>query len=108
MLEIGYWNKTIENEHGNLRSSQHQDAKESTATPEPTVPKHWPHDDAPITRNAFYPRCDGTTSETIKPINRIEIKHFLIDFFRGKCNGLKILMLLETKLFVFESSGVKI
>ena len=38
--------------------------------------------------NGYCPRCDGTMSEHIRPINRMGVKHFLVKSFGDKYNGL--------------------
>ena len=86
-LDLSCWHKIIENECGNPCSLQIKDYN---------VPKLC---------NGFCPRCDGTMNETIKLINRIGIKHFVVDSFWDKYNGLVTPIKLAKKLFEFENVG---
>ena len=102
-LDLGCWHTLLESECGNPYALPHQDANESTTTYLSTTTIHNTY--APNTCNGFCPRCDGTMDETIKPINRVGIKHFLVDSFGDKYNGLVSPIELAKQLFEFENVG---
>ena len=57
------------------------------------------------TCNGYCPRCDGTMSEHIRPINGMGVKHFLVESFGDKYNGLVSPIELSKQLYSFENVG---
>ena len=94
-LNVGCWHRLLEDECGNpFVTCNHNDDS-----------MHVPDEHESDTCNGFCPQCDGTMAEMIKPINRIGIKHFLVDSFGDRYTGLVSPMELSKQLFNFENVG---
>lgn len=78
-LNVGCWHHLLEKECGKPRSLNNMQT-------------HATNKDDAMSQNiscgGYCPRCDGTMNEFIKPINRIGIKHFLVNSFGDSYDGL--------------------
>ena len=97
-LNIGCWHRLLEEECGIPSCFRHIDLISFNASLIGNV-----NDDS--TCDCYCPRCDGTMNEHIRPINRIGIKHFLVESFGDKYSGLVSPMELSKQLYEFDKVG---
>ena len=105
-LNIGCWHQLLENECGNP-SSLHSSNLSNDNNSSSLIPNTSDVDNVMNTTSCggYCPRCDGTMTSYIKPINRIGIKLFLVDSFGDNYNGLVSPMALSKQLYEFENVG---
>ena len=100
-LNIGCWHHILEHEYGNPYELHHIDL---TYGGDDGL-SYTNVDIRSRTCDGHCPRCDGTMDIIVKPINRIGIKHFLVDAFGDKYNGLVYPLTLAKQLFDFDNVG---